>query len=163
MGLIRWYLEEYKKIDPSRHHPSIWGKARAEFKALSSLERDRLVKQWNLYKEREKEKKELREIVEESPITRAVPSNLLEVSPIKMTNTWGGEEIPSDLRMDEIQAFLDLPKKEREEHLRRWKKSFERPESSINSTIIPIEQLSLFENKKISNLIKALRKYSNVR
>jgi len=159
MGLIRWYLEEYKKIDPSRQHPSIWGKARAEFNALSSIERDSLVKQWNLFKERKERKKGIREVAEESP----APKIEIPEPEVKITNTWGGEEIPSDLRMDEIQPFLDLPKREREDQLRRWKESFNKPKRSIEPEFTPIEQLSLFENKKISALIKALRKVSNVR
>jgi hypothetical protein len=146
MGLIEWYIKIYKRIDPSMHHPSIWGRSKAEFKALSSRERDNLAESWRRYNsiKEEKEKKEQEVAVENSR------------SPL----IFEGKEIPSDLRMDEIQEFLNLPKRERERQLKALRDGAKEP------SILPsqsYEQLSLFGNPKISVLIRTLKKVSNAR
>jgi len=146
MGLIEWYIKVYKKIDPSMHHPSIWGRSRAEFKALSSRERDNLVELWRSYNSiREEESKKEQEVVVEKPQSPVI---------------FEGKEIPSDLRMDEIPQFLSLSRKERELQLKRWKDGYK--EKPISSDRV-YEQLSLFDNPKISTLIGALKKVSNAR
>lgn len=146
MGLIEWYIKVYKKIDPSMHHPSIWGRSRAEFKALSSMERDDLVELWRSHNSiKEEESKKEQEVVVER-----------HQSPV----IFEGKEIPSDLRMDEIPQFLSLSKKERELQLKRWKDGHK--EKPISSDRV-YEQLSLFDSPKISTLIGALKKVSNAR
>lgn len=146
MGLIEWYIKIYKKIDPSMHHPSIWSRSKAEFKALSSRERDNLATSWRRYNsiKEEETKKEPEVAVENSR------------SPL----IFEGKEIPSDLRMDEIPEFLSMPKRERERQLKRSIDGAKEPSILPNQSY---EQLSLFGNPKISTLIKALKKVSNAR
>ena len=146
MGLIEWYIKVYKKIDPSMHHPSIWGKSKAEFKALSSRERDNLVASWRRYNSiKEEELKKDQEVVVEKAQSPVI---------------FEGKEVPSDLRMDEIPEFLSLSKKERERQLKRWKGG--EKEALVHPEKV-YEQLSLFDNIRVSSLIKALKKVSNAR
>lgn len=146
MGLIEWYIKVCKQIDPSMHHPSIWGKSKAEFKALPSRERNNLVASWRIYNSiKEEESKKEQEVVVEKAQSPVI---------------FEGKEIPSDLRMDEIPEFLSLSKKERERQLKRWKSG--EKEALVHPEKV-YEQLSLFDKPKISTLIRALKKVSNAR
>jgi hypothetical protein len=151
MSLIRWYITKIKNIDPDMVHPSIWGKSRREFGELSASEQERLKDEWKKFiSPGPEEKKELRESAEKSGTFLVID----------------GKEIPPDLRVDEIPAFLSLSKKERDKQLAEWvegqaRKKILDQKSDIFPEIKPL-QLSLF-NSKISTLVRALKKVSNAR
>lgn len=150
MGLIEWYIKKVKGIDPSMVHPSIWNRSRAEWKSLLPIQRDSLTEEWRRFNSRESEEKKF-------PRESVVRSGPFPI--------FNGVEITPDLRIDEIQYFLDLPEGEKERQRKEWLESQDRPiapslESQFSSKPI---QLSLFKNKKISTLLKALKKVSNVR
>ncbi len=152
MSLIRWYITIVKNIDPDMVHPSIWGRSTREFNELSEKQKERLKDEWRRFTSRDsEEKKEVRESV-----VRSGPFLIFE-----------GKEVPPDLRMDEIRDFLDLPQRERERQLKAWLEREERKKSAppLESEVAhhnPV-QLGLFQNPKISTLLKALKKVSNVR
>ena len=154
MGLIEWYIKKIKKIDPNMVHPSIWSTSRKEWNSLSSGKRDELTEQWRVFNSGESEEKK-------SPRESAVNSGPFPI--------FNGVKITPDLRIDEIQYFLDLPEHERERQRKEWLRSKE--ESSNIASSLSLEsqslfdpvQLSLFQNSKISTLLRALRKVSNVR
>jgi hypothetical protein len=152
MGLIEWYIKKIKGIDPKMVHPSIWSKSKREWNSLSSVEKDKLTEEWRRFNSRELEEKK-------SPRESVVRSGPFPI--------FNGVEITPDLRMDEIQHFLDLPEKERERQRREWLESQSRiiqpvSDPELLSSFSPI-QLSLFKNPKVSTLLRALKKVSNVR